>query len=64
MKTEFDDLRLNEQHQYETDTNGDKQVVKIYYNEQLIAKKVTLKKSVRYFGAKGYNQYLTTYKPT
>ena len=59
MKTEFDNLRLNPDHQYETDSNGDKQVVKIYCNEQLIAKKTTVKKSIRYFGVKNYQQYLT-----
>ncbi|WP_342774617.1 hypothetical protein [Litorilituus sediminis] len=59
MKTEFDNLRLNEQHSYETDSNGDKQVVKIYCNDLLIAKKVKLKKSIRYFGVKGYQNYLT-----
>lgn len=59
MKSEFDDLRLNDNHQYETDKNGDKQVVKIYKDELLIAKKVTVKKSVRYFGAPGYQNYLS-----
>lgn len=59
MRSEFDDLRLNPKHSYDVDSNGDKQVVKIYYQEQLIAKKVTLKKSVRYFGAPGYKAYLT-----
>lgn len=58
MKTEFDNLRLNKQHSFETDSNGDKQVVKIYCGELLIAKKVKLKKSIRYFGIKGYQQYL------
>lgn len=59
MKTEFDDLSSNEKHHYETDTNGEKQVVKIYCNQKLIAKKVKLKKSIRYFGAEGYNKHLT-----
>ena len=59
MRTEFDNLRLNAQHSYETDSNGDKQVVKIYCGDLLIAKKVTLKKSIRYFGVKGYQNYLT-----
>ena len=39
MKTEFDNLRLNSKHDYETDSNGDKQVVKIYCGPLLIAKK-------------------------
>ena len=59
MKTEFDNLRLNDNHDYETDSNGDKQVVKIYCDELLIAKKVKQKKSIRYFGVNGYQQYLT-----
>jgi len=59
MKTEFDNLRLNKAHQYDVDNNGDKQVVKIYCNEHLIAKKITMKKSIRYFGAEGYKKHLT-----
>jgi len=62
MKTEFDDLRLNENHQYVVDNNGDKQVVKIYFNDQLIAKKIQLKKSTRYFGAQGYKKHLVNVK--
>lgn len=58
MKTEFDNLRLNPKHDYETDSNGDKQVVKIYSGELLIAKKIKQKKSIRYFGIAGYQQYL------
>lgn len=58
MKTEFDNLRLNPLHDYETDSNGDKQVVKIYDGERLIAKKLTQKKSIRYFGIANYKQYL------
>ena len=59
MKTEFDNLRDNDNHCYETDSNGDKQVVKIYCGELLIAKKVKFKKSLRYFGFNNYQQYLT-----
>jgi hypothetical protein len=59
MKTEFDNLRLNTAHQYEVDNNGDKQVVKIYCNNQLIAKKLKAKKSIRFFGADGYKKHLT-----
>lgn len=59
MKTEFDNLRVNQNHSYDTDTNSDKQVVKIYCNELLIAKKIKLKKSIRYFAIQGYQQYLT-----
>ena len=49
MKTEFDNLRKNPLHGYESDSNGEKLTVKIYRDEQLIAKKITLKKSIRYF---------------
>jgi hypothetical protein len=59
MKTEFDNLRLNPQHSYETDTNGDKQTVKIYCSDQLIAKKAILKKHIRYFAIKNHQQFLT-----
>lgn len=59
MKTEFDNLRENDNHCYETDTNGEKQVVKIYSGELLIAKKVKLKRSIRYFGIPTYQDYLT-----
>lgn len=60
MKTEFDNLRLNPFHDYESDNNGDKQVVKIYCDELLIAKKVKIKKSIRYFGVKNYQDFLTS----
>ncbi|WP_448564480.1 hypothetical protein [Thalassotalea ganghwensis] len=59
MRTEFDNLRLNDEHGVEVDSNGDKQIVKVYAGDLLIAKKVTQKKSIRYFGVKGYQQYLT-----
>lgn len=59
MKTEFDNLRLNPLHSYETDSNGDKKFVKIYCNDLLIAKKIHHKKSLRYFAIKEYQQYLT-----
>jgi len=59
MKTEFDNLRLNANHDYETDSNGEKQVVKIFCGELLIAKKIKQKKSIRFFGVSGYEHYLT-----
>jgi len=59
MKTDFDNLRLNDNHTFETDSNGDKQVVKIYCDGLLIAKKVKLKKSIRFFGINDYQVYLT-----
>ena len=60
MRSEFDDLRKNRNHQYDVDKNGDKQVVKIYCSDLLIAKKVTHKKSIRYFGIKQYKDFLTS----
>ncbi|REL30040.1 hypothetical protein [Thalassotalea euphylliae] len=59
MRSEFDDLRLNDTHCFDTDSNGDKQIVRIYCGETLIAKRVKHKKSIRYFGIQGYQQYLT-----
>ena len=59
MKTEFDNLSNNDSYCYDTDSNGDKQVVRIYCDELLIAKKVKLKKSIRYFGIPNYQQYLS-----
>lgn len=59
MRSEFDNLRLNQAHLFETDQNGDKQIVKIYCGDVLIAKKVKVKKSIRYFGVKNYKDFLT-----
>lgn len=59
MKTEFDNLRLNDEHSYEADKNTNKQVVKIYSKGTLIAKMIKLKKSIRYFGVNDYKKYLT-----
>ena len=59
MKTEFDNLSLNDDHSFETNTNGDKQVIKIYCGDTLIAKKVKHKKSIRYFGINEYQQYIS-----
>ena len=59
MKTEFDNLRINPEHDYETDSNGEKQVVKIFCGELLIAKKLKQKKSIRFFGVSDYKKYLT-----
>ncbi|SES69832.1 hypothetical protein [Thalassotalea agarivorans] len=59
MRSEFDALRLNPDHSYDADRNGDKQIVRIYCDDKLIAKKVTQKKHVRYFGVADYKQYLS-----
>ncbi|MEH6473570.1 MAG: hypothetical protein V7752_20290 [Halopseudomonas sp.] len=57
-RSEFDALRLDDLNEYDTDKSGDTQVVRIYREGNLIAKKKTQNKSVRYFGAPGYQQYL------
>ena len=59
MKTDFDKLRLNNKHQVDTNINGDKQVVKINALGEIIAKKVKLKKSIRYFVMTNYQDHLT-----
>jgi len=59
MKTEFDNLSANSKHSYRTNLNTNKLVIKIYCGEQLIAKKIKLKKSIRYFGIDDYQNYLT-----
>ena len=58
IKTEFDNLRKNPLHGYESDKNGEKQTVKIYRDSQLIAKKITLKKSIRYFAITCYTEFI------
>jgi hypothetical protein len=58
MKTDFDNLKFNQAHTFSADSNSDKQVVKVYREQQLIAKKIKLKKSIRYFAIQGYQQFL------
>ena len=60
MRTEFNNLRLNDNHEYETNVSGNKSVVKIWKGDVLIAKKVVIKNSIRYFGCKHYKFYLST----
>lgn len=59
MRTEFENLQKKLLHGRQSDVNGAKQVVKPYRNEQLIAKKITLKNSIRYFAIDRYQQFLT-----
>lgn len=59
MRTEFDNLRDNDNYEYDTDKNGDKKTVKIYANGNLIAKRISHKKSIRYFGVRSYKDFLT-----
>lgn len=58
MRSEFDALRLDDRNEYDTDKNGDTQIVRIYRDGNLIAKKKTQKKSVRYFAVSGYQALL------
>lgn len=60
MKTQFDNLRLNDDHEYSTNDRGGKKVVKIYKDGGLIAKKITIKRSVQYFGISGVEEFLTS----
>ncbi len=57
-RSAFDALRLNDRNEYDTDTSGDTQIVRIYRDGNLIAKKKTQKKTVRYFAIAGYEHYL------
>ena len=59
MKTQWDNIRNNELHEYDVNTNGDKQVVKIYRDGLIVAKMVKIKKSIRYFAIQNFEQYLT-----
>jgi hypothetical protein len=58
MRTEFDNLRLNKLYEYDVDENSGKQTIKIYAKDKLIAKKISQKKTVRYFGINEYKDYL------
>ncbi|AQS39281.1 hypothetical protein Sps_04175 [Shewanella psychrophila] len=59
MKSQFDDLRLNDDHEYSADDKGGKKVVKIFKDGQLIAKKIVVKRSVQYFGVTGVEELFT-----
>ena len=58
MRTQFDELRLNDEYEYSTNDRGGKKVVKIYKDGELIAKKVSIKNSVQYFGVTGVEELL------
>lgn len=58
MKTAFDNLKLNDNYRVDSDKNGDKHVLKIYAQDELIAKKVKIKQSIRYFAIANYQDYL------
>lgn len=62
IKSEFDNLKDNNEHGYDVDRNGYKEILKIYKGEELIAKRIFLKNkkknAKRYFGCKNYKIYL------
>lgn len=58
MKSQFDELRLNDDFEYNADDKGGKKVVKIFKDGELIAKKVVIKNSVQYFGITGIEALL------
>lgn len=58
MKTEYDALRLNPLLDVYVDKNGDKEVVRIEYQGNLIAKRKKYKRRIQYFGVPSYQEYL------
>lgn len=59
MKSQFDELRLNDDYEYSSDDKGGKKVVKIFKDGELIAKKIMVKRSIQYFGVTGIEELLT-----
>lgn len=63
MQSEFENLRLNDKHGYTINKSGNKEVLKIYMGENLIAKRIgninKNKKSRRYFGSDNYKSFLS-----
>ncbi|WP_076407997.1 hypothetical protein [Shewanella sp. UCD-KL12] len=59
MKSQFDELRLNDDYEYSSDDKGGKKVVKIFKDGDLIAKKIMVKRSIQYFGVTGIEELLT-----
>lgn len=61
-KSHFDNLRLNDAHEYDSNESGGKRVVKVYAQDRLIAKAVTRetvgKTKKQYFGVNGYDLHL------
>lgn len=62
LPTHFKNLQDNDDHGYTVDKKTNKEVLKLYSGDQLIAKRIKLanknKGAVRYFGIDGYEQYL------
>ena len=59
MKTEFDNIRLNDNYEYDSNKNSEVEVVKIYHNGNLICKKRIKNRKVSYYGIKNYKDYMT-----
>ena len=63
MPSEFENLRINNDHGYTINTTGDKEVLRLYMDDKLIAKRIFLKnkkkKAKRYFGSPDFKNYLT-----
>lgn len=63
LPSDFKNLQDNDEHGYLVDRNTNKEVLKIYFGEKLIAKRIKMsnkkKGAVRYFGVDGYEDYLT-----
>jgi hypothetical protein len=61
-KSQFDNLRVNDAHEYDINECGGKRVVKIYARGRLIAKSVKSKSThstkLQYFAVKGYDVHL------
>lgn len=61
-RADFDNLRLNDNHEYDTDDCSGKRVVRIYAGGNLIAKQVKRvtkhKTKSSYFAIKGYQMFL------
>ena len=55
----FNNLRDDADHTIDVSSNGDKKIVKIYAQEALIAKRIIVKQSIRFFAITNYQQYLT-----
>ena len=63
MRSEFENLQKNDDHGYIVDQTGDKEVLKLFSGEIMIAKRIHMKnkkkKAKRYFGCQTYKDYLT-----
>lgn len=63
LPSDFKDLQDNDEHSYEVDKNTNKEVLKLYFGDKLIAKRIKMsnkkKGAIRYFGVNGYEEYLT-----